>query len=429
MPGSAAGTARWSTLALIAFICAAISVALWSYRGAVAAEAVEAAALAVACGLAALWLLRSFAVAVLVAGVPLVAALLSFAVLVPLAAAMPIFCDVLIPHAVATALLPGACAGLVMGYGFTTDFCSGMDMDAAGWHAARRLRRAVVLTLAVVTLWRALLVLPDRLLGTAHAAAAVDYSAVGTAVAALFVGLTTLVLFPFVIGALRPGEDAIADANRLRESRERRLEVLARAATPRWAVSVLGIVIVIGAIAFFGTPPLVGMWRAQGLLFPATLLVAGLAGAVGARDWRGFFTVGLAVGFSATLIAAWAPGGASLGFGNLWLSWNGGGAILPVSAALCAGPCILMAARIAAHRTFDDPLSVAFTLALREVALPLLAFAIVLALVAIRSGLWLAPLLSTVTALLLTPALAAVFELVFAKTRSVEEIYGRARQQ
>jgi len=110
------------------------------------------------------------------------------------------------------------------------------------------------------------------------------------AVAAIFVSAAALgaaLAAGWFAQYLRYSEQFIARANRVRERGERQAEFLLWVTQARWALSVTGIVLVLAAVAFFGTKGLrihdgaqsMGYLAAAIVLLPAAFLAT-------ARDWR-----------------------------------------------------------------------------------------------------------------------------------------------
>jgi hypothetical protein len=412
--------ARWPILGLVLFACAAISILLTSYAGAIAAESMESAAIATAAAVATLWVLRSIRLALLVAALPLLAAVLSFGLLAPLAGEFPVLCDVLFPHAVAAGLLPPTGAAVIVASMYATDLCNGMEPDAAAWRAIERVRMPVLLSVLVLLLARGLLLFP-AILDATRPLPASDYSSVGTLVASGFASILLLLVFPMALGPVQLSEAAIANANRRREWREQKLAALELTGEPRWAVSFCGIALVLTTIAFLGPADAVRLWK--GYSACVTALFVGLGYAIWMRDWRMFLLMPAAAGLGGTLTVAWLGGWTQLEIGDVLLTWSNGAAALPVAVALAAGPVFLMAARIAGHRRFGDPVAIAIALSLKELAVPLAAFSVSLSLVLVPARLWAGPLVAAPSALVFMPALLTVLEMIFPQTRSVEELY------
>jgi hypothetical protein len=426
--------ARWPVLwlAAIAFLGAAICLA--NYWGPVGAAAAETAAIAVAAGASALWLVRSPLLTLLAALTPLLTGVIALGVLTSIAIGMPALCAVLIPHAIATILLPTAGAALVTIYLFDLQAGAGEDPDAAAWNATQSIRLPGLTSLAMATVWRVFFLLPDDLMQLQPPAVrSTDVSLIATSIASMAAAATCLILLPLALGAIRLSEDHISNANRRREKRERVLAFLEPIAVPRWALSLTGIAGVFTVLAILGdqsgTSPILAAVRAQGVMFPATVMLAGAAGTFVTRDWRGFFTCSVPSG----LAAIWSVP-AVLG-PTIALSVPGDGPLLEasvrdlpcVTASLAAGVCCLVASRLAAHRRLNDLPIVAFAHSAREVAIPILAIASVMALILFPLGLELLPLVGAAAALMLTPALTILIALTFPRLKSVEELYARKR--
>lgn len=425
--------ARWAILGLAGFTLAGIGVYLATYAGAVAAAKTEAFVISVATLAAAFWATRSLRMAVVAALAPFATAVFALGILTPVAIAWPALCGVLIPHAIATVLLAIAGLASVVAYCFAVEACVGAGSDAAAWSAVSRFRWPVVSLLVIAAAWRGFLLLPDRVLHIIRASQSTDVSFMAASVTALCGALVCLVLLPLLLGAIRPPESFIASSNRLRERRERLLAELEFVATPRWALALTGIAVVAMVTMFFGarhgTAPVLTLWGAQGLVFPATLVGAGLVAVGGLRDWRAFIVCAAVPAFAASFAAI-----AVMRLGIAEPIDVGGVTAIPamapadmlcMTAALAAGACYVMLARIAAFRRFDDPIEVAFVRVLRELVIPLAGIAAALAIALVPLRLWPIPLAVAIGALIFAPALAAAIEVLFPKLKSVEELYGK----
>jgi hypothetical protein len=409
---------------------------LASYWGLAGAAAAETGAIAMATGLGGLWLLRSPVLALIAMLTPLLAGMIALGVLTCLALAAPALCAVLIPHAVATTLMPAAATTLVMVYLFDLQVGAGNPPDAAAWNAMESIRIPCLVSLVLATVWRVLLLLPADLLRLQPSAVrSTDFSLLAAGVTALAACVACLVLLPLALGVVRLSEDHITNSNRRRELRERMLAHLDSIVVPRWAFSVTGIAGVLTALALFGdqakTSQVLVAMRAQGLMLLATMVIAGVAGAFATRDWRGFVTCSIPAG----LAAIWCL---PVAHGQLFaLEVPGTGTVLAapgrdlpcVTASLAACACCLIAARMAAYRRLGNLPDESFAHAVREVGIPIVAVAGATALLLLPLGLGLLPVVCAAAALALTPALASLIELVFPKLRSVEELYGKKRAE
>jgi hypothetical protein len=235
--------------------------------------------------------------------------------------------------------------------------------------------------------------------------------------AAAFAGAWLCAFYPF-------SEQFIARANAAREWRERMLEQFFPAMQPRWALSVTGIAIVLGAVAVFGIRDAHVHWM-MGVAFCFAGSVAfALAGfAVVARDWRMAAALTLATAFTGTLLF-WA-----LIRHNPFPDFFMAVAMLMVSSV----PLSVTAARARQLVREGDDIASALAAAGRGEG----AVAVALCLVAGSAGLLasaasatLSPALvfavsSTFSALLLFPALAIAIQTLLPRYRTVDEVYGR----
>lgn len=367
-------------------------------------------------------------IAAIAALAPLVAGVLALGVLTPIAIAAPSLCGVLIPHAIATMLLPVAGAAAVVTYLFDLGVCAGTaGPDAAAWDAVRKVRMPLLASLVLAVVWRVLLWLPVEGSAGVHS---MDVTAIAAAVAAACGALACLFFLPLALGAVLVSEGHVSSANRRREWRERILAVLEYAAIPRWAASVVGIAVVITALAIFGSPrsQVSGAIGAHRVLFLLVVAVVGLAGALVARDWRGIVSCAV----SSALAAIWATAFMTKAMpidiaGAGTLSGVLRADITVVAAAIGAGFSLLVMARVAAYRRLDDPLDVALAHAWREVVPATTGITVAFAAIMAPLGLAFAPISCAVCGLVLTPTLAVLTETVFPKLKSVEELYGKKR--
>jgi hypothetical protein len=424
--------ARWPILGLALVLCAASAIYLSGYFSVVAATLIEAVVIAIVTSVGAFWLLRSWLLATLTGASVLAAALLSLGILMPIAIAEPALCGVLIPHAVAATLLSGAGITLLTMSGFSAGVCAGNGSDASAWAAVSRIVGPAAVALSAIVLFRLVLFLPDDVLRLSHAVHTTDTSVVSALITALIIALVNFVFLPLALGAFRLSEGLITASNRARERRDRLVQEFAILAGPPWALSVCGIVVVLAVLVAFGTPrgpsPILRLWHAQGLLFPLSIVIAGVAGVIGTRDWRALFSCSLAPTIASALAALLTY---RLGTANgvaagdaVFISGVSGIGILSLAIVTTAGLCALIAMRIAAYRAFDDALSVAWSRTLSEVAIPAIVLGVALSGALAPLGLWPFPLAAMLAALILTPVLTAAVEIVFPKLKSVEQLYG-----
>jgi hypothetical protein len=424
--------ARWPILGLGVVLCAASAIYLSGYFSVVAAPLAEVTAIAIATSAGALLLFRSPLLAALAGVCVLAAALLCLGVLAPIAIAEPALCGVLIPHAIAATLLSGAGITLFAMSGFSAGVCAGNGSDAAAWAAVSRIIGPASVALAAVVFFRLVLLLPDDVLRLAHAVHATDTSVVAALITAFVIALANFVFLPLALGTFRQSEGFIAASNRARENRDRFVQELSIFAAPPWALSICGIAVLLAVLVAFGTPrgpsPILRLWHAQGLLFPLSILIAGIAGIVGTRDWRTLISCGLAPAIASTLAALLTHrlGTVSgIAAGNIaFIPGVSGVGTLSIATVTAAGLCVLVAMRLAAYRAFDDALTVAWSRTLSEVAVPVIALSTVLAAALAPLGLWPFPLAAMLAALILTPALTAAVEIILPKLKSVEQLYG-----
>lgn len=324
-------------------------------------------------------------------------------------------------------------AGLAlwMGHGFAQDTARGTSANAAAFAAMRKLRPVALVTFGAQCLYLWSLMRSYSFEGGFRDSLFLDavLMSAGTAI-----GLFLCFLFlPLLLGAIRPSESTVARFNRVSERRERWLDHLVRFAEPRWALSVTGVAVVLLMIVGFDyrlpPSPLVFLWTRPGLAAAIGFGIAGIAGALVMRDWRGFFACALPAAFAASFGAwlAYRSGLTELDapFADYFFlrAWQVVGAGTVVGAGLtCA-----IGARIAAYRVFDAPLVEAYGRALYDVGEPMIAISLATAVLQLFSPVAPVAIISCIAALLLTPALLAVLESAFPRRKRVEQLYGKKR--
>jgi hypothetical protein len=125
----------------------------------------------------------------------------------------------------------------------------------------------------------------------------------GNAVAILSAWFAVPLAGSFVAG----GEDFIARANRIRESRQFRFERVAKAAQPPWASSAAGILVVLLAVAFFGSARLVvapELRRVLLLDIAGAVILLSIAAYLATGAWRRAAAVWVAMA-GASLFGVW----------------------------------------------------------------------------------------------------------------------------
>lgn len=231
--------------------------------------------------------------------------------------------------------------------------------------------------------------------------------------------LSVTLLLPIMLSRLAVDEDFVVRTNRARERRMASLENFTLVATARWGLSLTGIGVVMAVLGWFEAQRLQPM-----LLLPlvSAMIVAGAGWIIGG-GWREGIGLVIASGV-AVLLSAWgirmAPG--LSGSGPLQIS------ILAIGLALQG----LWAVRLyryggempgAARARVLEEASGQIVSVLVSVA-ALLPFSIVQHSVVAAIFMLLA---AGLVGILLTPAVVTALEVLFPRSRSLEELYGRKR--
>lgn len=258
--------------------------------------------------------------------------------------------------------------------------------------------------------------------GRAMAAQALAASALGASLLAFAV-----LGVPLGASLFRFGEEFFSRANRLREAREGLLGISTAVCTPRWALSVSGIVIVLGTLAWFeGRVPVPVATFGSPLLWTASGAgAAAIAFAIG-RDWREAAAVVPALAVP-MLVALWLWQRFSAPLSIAGIPWL---AAVALAAFL---PMLLALGQARAFRATGDDAATARLRALEKLGLaPFCATcgAALAALPWIVVDRWTGVLcvllvLAGCAAVLFQPAVATALEQIVPRRRSVDKLYGR----
>jgi hypothetical protein len=115
------------------------------------------------------------------------------------------------------------------------------------------------------------------------------------------------IVLSFPVARLLPfGEQAIIRINRLREARDRWLDVLAFVVQPRWGWSIAGIAMIFATMGYFGGANAGGAWLvAPQWIVPAWIAAGLVLGYAASRDMRRTFAFVL-TGFVLVCLSYWA---------------------------------------------------------------------------------------------------------------------------
>jgi hypothetical protein len=118
-------------------------------------------------------------------------------------------------------------------------------------------------------------------------AVAIDRYSWSFLTAILASGLSAMVAVPLAARWMSLDEEFIARTNRVRESRQRVIDVLAAVTRPRWGWSVAGIAIVFDALGFFGAHLAISALPRSAAITIAAVLMGLIVFALAVmRDWR-----------------------------------------------------------------------------------------------------------------------------------------------
>jgi hypothetical protein len=248
---------------------------------------------------------------------------------------------------------------------------------------------------------------------------------------AIGVGFALMVVVVFLLPALAASilplnEAFISRVNRARERRERLVSIFAIFTIPRWAFATAGITAVLFTIMFFNAS-FATVWELAMKPYAIAFAGIGMLGAIGMRNWRGFFSCGVPA-FVASIFGAWAI----MPFGLT--PHDAAELSLLLGSAAGAGFIYFLGLPMAAYLRAGDPMMIAFSRALNDWGAAVFILGCVLALVLlgaamtndISPALAILPLFQIAGALILFPAIAAALDDLFPRRRSLEELY-RAR--
>lgn len=193
-----------------------------------------------------------------------------------------------------------------------------------------------------------------------------DWSAIRIAASTVASSALAAVLVPVIARPLPYGEEFIVRTNRLREWRERRLDLLTFVVQPRWGWSVSGIAIVFAVLAYFGVenanaaPPAPRFWVPLALV---TLSAGvGFAATRNLRRTTSFVIVAALVALMGLWLSIMFPSHAPVPY-------------LAEATSIALMPCLLMAARSAKFARDGDRPAVATLRSFEQDTVTILFFA------------------------------------------------------
>ncbi|HVU21314.1 MAG TPA: hypothetical protein VHE09_11335 [Rhizomicrobium sp.] len=247
--------------------------------------------------------------------------------------------------------------------------------------------------------------------------AAVTAALVTASVVAAFAGGILCAFFPF-------SEQSIAAANAAREWRERMFDRFFPEMQTRWAFSITGIAVILGAVAAFGIRDTHAYWTGHPNFCLAIFLLSALIGfAALARAWRMTAALVLTVSFDTALVL-WSVSRLER-YPDLYAA----SAML----ALSSVPLAVLAVRARRQSREGDEVSASLGASVRDCGAVACALAIMTGLPGlfstIASGVLSPALVFAVAmlfaALLLFPALTIVIHALVPRYRTVDEVFGR----
>jgi hypothetical protein len=174
---------------------------------------------------------------------------------------------------------------------------------------------------------------------------------------------SAMILGPLAARSIPYGEEFIAGANRMREKRERRLDLLTFSVQPRWGWSVAGIALIFAVLGFFGGEHSIARWSfgspiALPIMGATFVAVAYMA----TRNIRYAIAALLAVAVLACI--AFGLSGRLPGDGNA----------LPLAAALALLPALLIGGQSAIFARAGDTVAVAILRSFELLTVPTVFF-------------------------------------------------------
>jgi len=313
--------------------------------------------------------------------------------------------------AIAASLFGTICA-LLLGDLIARGICAGRSRSEIAFDASQLVLFAVGTLFAayLLSLWADGFIL-------AREGASIYTMLFGAGFSSALVGAWLCSLFPF-------SEQFIARANSTREWRERTLEHFLPVMHPRWAFSVSGIAIIIGAIAAFGIRDANVRWIAPvAICFPIGAFFALAGFAIVTQQWRMTAAPTLATLFSGTLLV-WS-----------YLRLTSFPDPLTVSSMLMisSAPLSVMVVRTLDCVREGDDVAVSLSIAVCEygAVVIVLGFLAMLrgihlfALYGMYSGAFAFAIASIFATLLLFPALTIAIYTILPRYRTVDEVFGK----
>ena len=239
--------------------------------------------------------------------------------------------------------------------------------------------------------------------------------------------LSAMLLLPVGAALIHFDESFVARANRVRERRQRIVERIALVTTPRWALSVAGIAVVLLALGGFESVPAMRSGGAALALRGVSVTVVVVGAGIFARSWRDGLAAGLTCSVVA-LVSLWFTVYGRLDtHGTVCVFQSASLALLVALAGLRRA--VVCTARgdaksVARQRSVED-MTVGQTFAGMGAVMALLpAVATWPGYVPFAAGLAVA----AVGGVLFMPAIATALETVFPPHHSAEELYGARRK-
>lgn len=292
------------------------------------------------------------------------------------------------------AYLCGFVAAGVLGAAIEANVCEGNSAAAASKQAVAVLYPVLIWPLFLVVCVTAVVPLATH-----------DLPALVLPLAVLLCAVSAMVLVPLAARIIRYSEEAIARANRMRETRERWLDLLTFTVQPRWGWSVGGVALIFAVLGFFGGENADARWPfVPSIVLPVMGVICAVVAYVATRNIRRAMAFMLAAAILAC-IAFWLCGRCSVGADEMSLAM-----------ALASLPALLIVGQIGVFTRAGDTVIVAVLRSFEMLTVPVVFFCATAALVLCAFGAFTGAVLilcGGVAGLIVVPALTTAIDDLF----------------